>query len=386
MKITEIWKRIFGGSAGTESKPAKRVGYISDASLEEAIGGICETGCGCSRHPAREIYRKAAVGREGEELLVLYGKLEPHLHSYCPTTGSRSTSSSRDIVERIFDIALGRFTAAEPERVSEAIKWCDAVATTGGGDTYRKLKDELDEAIKSKIPELTSLGRYRTAMALLEYTRGRDEEARIMAALYFPKAVKELKAAKEGKKLEEFRDLARVAGRSDLESRAREAIAFSAESKPAVEILERIRSFKSDDLRAYGSERKEAERTEKREYEKIERPYREAIKPIEERITTLERVKLRLPESDHASLDRELDGYKAKLKGEEERFIEKKAELERPVRELDLKIEKCSADVDRAVSEIKGRTMTKEEYRTLSHKMRESKRDLTLSYEMRRMD
>jgi len=67
-------------------------------------------------------------------------------------------------------------------------------------------------------------------------------------------------------------------------------------------------------------------------------------------------------------------------------YHEKKAELERPVRELDLKIEKCSADVDRAVSEIKGRTMTKEEYRTLSHKMRESKRDLTLSYEMRRMD
>ncbi|MBS3168918.1 hypothetical protein J4210_00395, partial [Candidatus Woesearchaeota archaeon] len=133
-------------------------------------------------------------------------------------------------------------------------------------DTYRKLEDELGEAIKSKITETTSLGRYRTAMRLLTYTAGaveEAEEAKVMCALYFPRAVKELKTSKEGKKLEEFRALARVAGRSDLESKAREAIAFLAESKPAVEILERIRSFKSDDLRAYGSERKEAERTER---------------------------------------------------------------------------------------------------------------------------
>ncbi|MBI4152636.1 hypothetical protein HY495_02900 [Candidatus Woesearchaeota archaeon] len=364
---------------------------MSDASLEAAIGGICASGCGCSRHPARVIYGKAAVGREGEELLTLYRKLEPHLHSYCSTTRSSSTSSSRDIVEKIFDIALGRLTAAEPERVLEAVETCRYIARTGRGDTSRKLEKELGEAVKSKIPVIASSGRYRTALALLEYEcRSCDAEATVMAALYFPKAVKELKAATEEKKLEEFLGMAISAERSDLESRARKAIASLNGSKPADKtLLQRIRSFAGTFHDTCSSERRGAERTKKEEYEKIERPYLGAIKPIEEKIATLERVKRRLPEcehAEHASLDRELESHKAKLKGEEERFTGQKTELERPLRELDLKSEEFSDYVDRAVSKIKGRTMTKEEYRTLSQKMRKSEKDFARYLKWRRGD
>ncbi|GEM_PF-7008814 len=386
------WIRSLGTSKKrSEEQVEERVIAPDLKSLEEQVANMSMSGCGCYRHPARNLFAKYSGGT-AEETVRVYQILREKLHSSCG--GSSYTSSNIGTVREALNAAYAALENGAPETRRGVLKSLGVIVydLECDGERYGDIFTNRDvQRLSTLASKLMGEEEYATAVEALAKARrmaGKTQNATVAVGMiegllttYRPRAIAAL--SKGGRsKVQDLRTVIYCTTEGELQQKLLERMnrIENVRAEYVDRFIDQVVIHYWGKIRPIKKKVADVEHQYADQKSTIERGFAPERRGHDRSISYLQQSREQTTEDAlRSDLDRMI-GVKLAEKSTYETTMQERVaavDLEKTaaIQPLQEQIEALKQSLNVATEHYRAGTMTRAEYKAMDHEMRETRRN-----------